>query len=288
MTFDLFSSESHHASRCRHCPAGFCGFVTLYVPGPLLPTLAGEFHTSVPAISLLLTASTLGVALAAAFAGMTSPASWGNRMLMHLQKTARSSRVPHGIQRPLVLGAESTASVNRPLWLAPNRGRKRAKAYSLPQFPHAILEFPGDTSLATFSPIGGANPKRVLVVEDNPADVHLLEEALQHHQIPYELSRYSDGEKAVRALVRDDCAVPDLILIDLNLPRREGFDVLRAVRNNPTLVGVPVGIFTSSAAAQDRHRAELLQPDQYIYKPMTYPEFIDKVGSAIVRMLAKV
>jgi len=127
---------------------------------------------------------------------------------------------------------------------------------------------------------------RIFLVEDNPGDVYLLEKALQNHQIAYELTRYEDGEEAIRAFSKEDCPAPDLILLDLKLPRREGFDVLRAVRTKPVLVGVPVGILTSSDAAQDRHRVALIGAERYIHKPPTLAEFMDEVGKAIEEMLS--
>jgi two-component system, chemotaxis family, response regulator Rcp1 len=99
---------------------------------------------------------------------------------------------------------------------------------------------------------------RISLVEDNPRDVYLLEKALSDHHIDYELTRYEDGEQAIKAFSKLDCPRPDLILLDLKLPRREGFDVLRAIRSRPVLVGVPVGILTSSNAVQDRHRVNLI------------------------------
>jgi DNA-binding response OmpR family regulator len=133
----------------------------------------------------------------------------------------------------------------------------------------------------------GGKPIRILLVEDNPGDVYLLEKALQHQQINYELIGFQDGEQAMRALVDDTCLVPDLILLDLKLPRREGFEVLRAIRGKPNFVGVPVGIFTSSDGAGDRHRAALNGAERYIHKPPTLEEFIDKVGGAVADMLLR-
>src|SRR5579862_6036540 len=101
---------------------------------------------------------------------------------------------------------------------------------------------------------GKSRPARILLVEDNPGDVYLLERALQGRNIAYELIRYEDGEEAIEAICADRTTLPDLILVDLNLPRHEGFDVLRTVRGIPRLVGVPVGVFTSSDSASDRHR----------------------------------
>jgi chemotaxis family two-component system response regulator Rcp1 len=131
----------------------------------------------------------------------------------------------------------------------------------------------------------GKTAARIVLVEDNPGDVYLLEQSLQARHIAYELIRYEDGEQVVRAMSSDDFQAPDVILVDLNLPRIEGFDILKAVRQSPRLVGVPVGVFTSSNAAKDRHRTALLGADVYIHKPGTLEEFVDQVGRAIEELL---
>ena len=125
----------------------------------------------------------------------------------------------------------------------------------------------------------------IVLVEDNPADVLLLEKALRHHHIAYELACYEDGEQAIAALSQQDFAVPDLIILDLNLPKREGFDVLRVVRSRPALVNVPVAILTSSDAVGDRHRVELQKIERYIHKPPGLEEFLDQVGQAVTELL---
>lgn len=135
----------------------------------------------------------------------------------------------------------------------------------------------------------GVRPKanRILLVEDNPGDVYLLEKAMQRLGMNYELIHYADGEQALREIARDDGPVPDLILLDLNLPRREGFDVLRFVRSRPRLSGIPVGIFTSSNDAVDRHRVALIGVERYIHKPPALEEFLDQVGRAITGLLGR-
>ena len=130
------------------------------------------------------------------------------------------------------------------------------------------------------------SPIRILLVEDNPGDVYLLEKTLQNRKMNYELIRYSDGEQAIGALQKDECAVPDLILLDLNLPRREGFEVLQTIRSKPSMVGVPIGILTSSDAAKDRHRIALTGGERYIHKPPMLEEFLEQVGQAVEEMLA--
>lgn len=131
-----------------------------------------------------------------------------------------------------------------------------------------------------------SRPARIVLVEDNPGDVYLLERALQSRSLAYELTCYEDGEQAMKAISADGI-LPDLILVDLNLPRYAGVDVLRAIRGIPRLVGVPVGVFTSSELAQDRHRTALIGIEKYIHKPPTLEEFIDHVGQAVEELLSR-
>lgn len=126
---------------------------------------------------------------------------------------------------------------------------------------------------------------RIVLVEDNPADVLLLEKALRHHHIVHELSCYEDGEQAIAAMSKQDFAIPDLIILDLNLPKQEGFAVLRVIRSRPALVSVPVAILTSSNAVRDRHRVELQKIERYIHKPPGLEEFLEQVGQAVKDLL---
>jgi CheY-like chemotaxis protein len=125
----------------------------------------------------------------------------------------------------------------------------------------------------------------ILLVEDNAGDVYLLEKALKTRGLSYTLTRFEDGEQAIRALERDEWGAPDLIILDLNLPRRGGFDVLQTIRGKPSMVGVPVAILTSSDAAKDRHRVTLTGGERYIHKPPMLDEFLEEVGRAIEEML---
>jgi two-component system response regulator len=130
-------------------------------------------------------------------------------------------------------------------------------------------------------------PVRIILIEDNPGDVHLLERTLKSCDISYEITRYEDGEQAVQAMDRWHTLHPSLILLDLNLPRREGFDVLLRVRQRPTLVGVPVGVLTSSEATKDRHRIALIGAERYIHKPPFFDQFVHEVGNAIEDLLSQ-
>lgn len=133
----------------------------------------------------------------------------------------------------------------------------------------------------------GERPVRILVVEDNPGDIYLLEKTLKNRDINYALTSYPDGEQAIRALHQQDGIVPDLVILDLNLPRREGFDVLQTIRSKPSMVGVPVAILTSSDAERDRHRIAVTGGERYIHKPPILEDFLEQVGQAIEDMLAK-
>jgi DNA-binding response OmpR family regulator len=86
---------------------------------------------------------------------------------------------------------------------------------------------------------------------------------------------------------KKDCVVPDLIILDLNLPRREGFDVLQTIRSKPAMVGVPIAILTSSDATKDRHRISVTGGERYIHKPPMLEDFLEQVGQAIEELLVK-
>ena len=123
-------------------------------------------------------------------------------------------------------------------------------------------------------------------MDDNYADTYLLEKALRSRKLNYQLDKYQDGDGLIKALSDGNYLVPDLILLDLNLPRRDGFEVLSTTRGQPSLVGVPVGILTSSEDAKDKHRAKLMGAERFIHKPPMLEDFIHQVGDIIVEMLS--
>jgi chemotaxis family two-component system response regulator Rcp1 len=112
---------------------------------------------------------------------------------------------------------------------------------------------------------------RVLVAEDNPADVYLLREALSLERRDVELLVVSDGEEALDYVQRQGvfkaAAIPDLVVLDLNLPKSDGSDVLRCIRENPAYTQVPVVVLTSSASPSDRKTIESLGANCFITKP---------------------
>ena len=118
-------------------------------------------------------------------------------------------------------------------------------------------------------------PYRVLVVEDNPTDARLVEEALSAHGVQYEMVVLPDGEEAIRHLEHiTESSLPDLIILDLNIPKRDGFGVLDAYRASAALSFVPVVILTSSDSPADRQRARKIGVNAFLQKPMSLEEFI--------------
>jgi CheY-like chemotaxis protein len=128
-------------------------------------------------------------------------------------------------------------------------------------------------------------PARIVLIEDDPNDVYLVERTLAESGLRYELTRYPDGDEALAALDAEDHRRPDLFLLDLNLPKTDGISVLKAIRQRPRLVGIPVGILTSSESRSDRHRVELIGADRYIHKPVLLDDFMREVGDAIRGLL---
>jgi two-component system, chemotaxis family, response regulator Rcp1 len=126
-----------------------------------------------------------------------------------------------------------------------------------------------------------SRPIEVLLVEDNPGDVRLTREALRDSKVLSNLTVARDGEEALAYLRREGAfhaaTRPDLILLDLNLPRRDGREVLEAIKAEPALRTIPVVILTSSEAERDIARAYELNANCYITKPVDLDQFITVV-----------
>ena len=126
---------------------------------------------------------------------------------------------------------------------------------------------------------------RIMVVEDNPADVLLVKKALREKGITFVLSCFENGDNALKALSQRDSKAPDLILLDLNLPTIEGIAVLIQIRDMPWLLGVPVVILTSSESSSDMRRTERLGVARYIRKPLMLEDFLREVGGGVEEIL---
>jgi two-component system, chemotaxis family, response regulator Rcp1 len=115
-------------------------------------------------------------------------------------------------------------------------------------------------------------PIELLLVEDNPGDARLTREALSMSKVRNNLHRVADGEEAMRFLRRDGnfagAPTPDLILLDLNLPRRDGREVLEDIKSDPALKHIPVVILTSSQADEDIIHSYQLHANCFITKPV--------------------
>jgi CheY-like chemotaxis protein len=128
----------------------------------------------------------------------------------------------------------------------------------------------------------GRAPADVLLVEDDPADVLMTREAFEQHQVRSPLHVVGDGEQALEFLRRSGefagAPRPGLILLDLNLPRRNGLEVLAEVKADRDLAPIPVVMLTTSAAQEDILRSYALHASAYITKPVDYDRFIDVIG----------
>jgi CheY-like chemotaxis protein len=129
-------------------------------------------------------------------------------------------------------------------------------------------------------------PKRpvdLLLVEDNPGDVRLTQEALKTCPVNVNLNVAKDGVEAIEFLRRigkfENAPRPDLILLDLNLPRKTGGEVLWEIKSDPDLRRIPVVVMTTSNSPQDVQKAYSLNANCYISKPMEFDEFLGVVKS---------
>jgi CheY-like chemotaxis protein len=115
-------------------------------------------------------------------------------------------------------------------------------------------------------------PIDILLVEDNPGDARLTREALQQSKVRNQLHHARDGEEALAFLRREgrfaDAPAPDMILLDLNLPRRDGREVLEEIKQDHALMHIPVVILTSSQAEEDILRTYRLHANCFITKPV--------------------
>jgi CheY-like chemotaxis protein len=122
----------------------------------------------------------------------------------------------------------------------------------------------------------------VLLVEDDPGDVLITREAFEHHQIRNNLHVVGDGEQAMNFLRKTgsyaDVPTPGLILLDLNLPRRNGLEVLAELKSDTELLTIPVVVLTTSQAPEDILRSYSLHANAYISKPADFDEFVYAIG----------
>ena len=126
-------------------------------------------------------------------------------------------------------------------------------------------------------------PVKILLVEDNPGDIRLTAEVLEQSKVHNELSVAADGPGAIAFLRREgkyaNAPRPDLILLDLNLPKKGGLEVLAEIKSDEDLKRIPVVILTSSKADEDIARSYELHANCYVTKPFGLEQFIAVVKS---------
>ena len=124
-------------------------------------------------------------------------------------------------------------------------------------------------------------PIEVLLVEDDPGDVLMTQEAFEEHKVRNRLNVVSDGAEALAYLRREgqyaDAVRPDLILLDLNLPRRDGREVLAEIKKDPRLRTIPVVVLTTSEAEEDILGSYALHANAYVTKPVDFEQFIQVI-----------
>jgi len=124
-------------------------------------------------------------------------------------------------------------------------------------------------------------PIEILLVEDNPGDVDLAREGLEESKLRNTLHVVEDGEEAMAFLLREgeyaDAPCPDVILLDLNLPRMDGREVLAEIKLNQDLRHIPVIVLTSSQIEEDIMKSYQLHANCYISKPIMFAEFVKVV-----------
>lgn len=124
-----------------------------------------------------------------------------------------------------------------------------------------------------------SRPVNILLIEDNPGDVRLAQEAFKEGNINVDLNIAMDGMEAIDYLRKvgqySTAATPDLVLLDLNLPKKDGREVLSDIKADPSLRSIPVVILTTSNAEQDILNSYNLHVNCYINKPVDFDRFFD-------------
>lgn len=123
----------------------------------------------------------------------------------------------------------------------------------------------------------------ILLVEDNPGDVRLTQEILNEGKVRNNLSVVENGVEALSFLRKEgkyeNSPIPDLILLDLNLPKKDGREVLNDIKNDDKLINIPVVVLTTSQAEEDIEKVYNLNANCYVSKPVELNEFINVVKS---------
>ena len=134
-----------------------------------------------------------------------------------------------------------------------------------------------------------SKPFHIVLAEDNAPDVFLVRTALEEADFDFQLHVFSDGEQVLRFLAqvdKQDAPCPDLLLLDLNLPKHNGDEILERLRQSTGCSGTPVVVLTSSDSPKDRKRAAELGAARYFRKPSDLDEFM-KLGEVVKSVLSE-
>lgn len=128
-----------------------------------------------------------------------------------------------------------------------------------------------------------SRPIEILLIEDNPGDARLTFEALRDGRFTSNIHHVTDGEQALLYLRKEgpfvDAVSPDIVLLDLNLPRKNGREVLEDMKGDQTLRSIPVVALTTSSARDDINACYALGANAYIVKPVEFDRFVEAVRS---------
>ncbi|MCX6625677.1 MAG: response regulator [Acidobacteria bacterium] len=140
--------------------------------------------------------------------------------------------------------------------------------------------------------LNAMTPAQMLLVEDNPADVRLAEIALEEAKVHNPMSVVTNGEEAIAYLKKEgrfsEAPTPDLVLLDLNLPRKSGYDVLKEMRLDPALAAIPTIVLSGSPYEAETLRQHGIDPRCYLVKPLEFGAFrlalasFDGLGLAVM------
>ena len=126
-----------------------------------------------------------------------------------------------------------------------------------------------------------AHPVTILLIEDDPGDILITREAFEHHKIHNTLHVARDGQEGLDYLHRrgphKDAQRPDLILLDLNLPKYDGRQLLEQIKSDPDLCHIPLVVLTTSVAEEDILRSYRLHANAYVTKPVGFEEFMNVI-----------
>ena len=121
----------------------------------------------------------------------------------------------------------------------------------------------------------------VLLIDDNPADLTLAQEAFEDHSDHVTLITCNDGARAIGLLKDSSRALPDVIVLDVNMPVMSGFEVLEAIKDDPALVWIPVVMLSTSSHPGDVARAYTLHASSYMVKSDSFQAFMDQVDAFV-------